>query len=369
MIGAVQVYPRLPVMKIDITYDAGLQALVETIREQQDHGKALMSLVSRLVDEASRQDWFEAHWRTDARLTLAQLACSDMPKRWRSAAPVLDVIAEAARWALKADDIDSDSRATLLAITRLAEVERSGQTAAASKPRPVAKAARRRTAGKVARKAKANGRLQARRGRPTVSLAKPAGSAKSAPATKVRKATKAARMAKANGQLQARRARPTLTPAKPAGSTKSPPTAKVRKTAKAKVKAPVAARQAHPTLSIAKPAKPVKSPPTAKVRPTAKAKVKAPAKALQARPTLPLARPAEPAKSTPRPAAKAIRKAKVKAPAKARRSATLPIAKPAQPVKSAPTAKVRSVAKPAPAPHANGAGQASQTQQTSVNPT
>jgi PIN domain nuclease of toxin-antitoxin system len=126
-------------MNIDVSYDALLHALVEAVRDERDHGTAMMTLVSRLVDEACQQDWFEAHWRTDARLKLAQMACGQMPMGWRSAVPVLEVIAEAARWALKADEIDGDARASLLAITRLADVERSGRTAAQSerrRPRP-----------------------------------------------------------------------------------------------------------------------------------------------------------------------------------------------------------------------------------------
>ena len=108
-------------MKIDVSYDVLLQALVEAIRGERDHGAALMSLVSRLVDQACQQDWFETHRRTEARLRLAQMACGHMPKGSRSALPVLEVIAEAARWALKADEVDSESRAVLLAIWRPGE--------------------------------------------------------------------------------------------------------------------------------------------------------------------------------------------------------------------------------------------------------
>jgi hypothetical protein len=96
-------------MKIDVSYEALLQALVEAIRDERDHGAAMMSLVSRLVEDACQQDWFETHWKTSARLRLAQMACGRMPKDWRSAAPVLEVIAEGVRWALKADEIDSES--------------------------------------------------------------------------------------------------------------------------------------------------------------------------------------------------------------------------------------------------------------------
>jgi hypothetical protein len=133
-------------MKIDVSYEALLQALVEAIRDERDHGAALMSLVSRLVEQACQQDWFEAHWRTDARLRLAQMACGHVPNGWRSAVPVLQVIAEAARCALRADEADSESRAILLAIMRLADVERSAGAMAQPKPQSVAKYARRRKA-------------------------------------------------------------------------------------------------------------------------------------------------------------------------------------------------------------------------------
>ena len=184
-------------MKIDVSYEALLQALVEAIRDERDHGAAMMSLVSRLVEDGCQQDWFEAHWKTNARLRLAQMACGRMPKDWRSAAPVLEVIAEGVRWALKADEIDSESRAILLAIMRLADVERRVQKVTAPKPRHVAKSARRR---------KANGAGAVRRGRRAAQAARPAASpqamaghnagptaAKIAPARKVKRAKPARR--------------------------------------------------------------------------------------------------------------------------------------------------------------------------------
>ena len=184
-------------MKIDVSYEALLQALVEAIRDERDHGAAMMGLVSRLVEDGCQQDWFEAHWKTNARLRLAQMACGRMPKDWRSAAPVLEVIAEGVRWALKADEIDSESRAILLAIMRLADVERRVQRVTAPKPRHVAKSARRR---------KANGAGAVRRGRRAAQAARPAASpqamaghnagptaAKIAPARKVKRAKPARR--------------------------------------------------------------------------------------------------------------------------------------------------------------------------------
>ena len=184
-------------MKIDVSYEALLQALVEAIRDERDHGAAMMGLVSRLVEDGCQQDWFEAHWKTNARLRLAQMACGRMPKDWRSAAPVLEVIAEGVRWALKADEIDSESRAILLAIMRLADVERRVQRVTAPKPGHVAKSARRR---------KANGAGAVRRGRRAAQAAKPAASpqamaghnagptaAKIAPARKVKRAKPARR--------------------------------------------------------------------------------------------------------------------------------------------------------------------------------
>ena len=125
-------------MKIEVTQGALLGALVKSIRDERDHGAAMMRQMLRFVNEASKQGWFETHWRTGARLELVQLVCGDVPKQWKSSAQALEVIAEAARWGLKADQIDSERRATLLAITRLADVERSGQSMA-----PVAKTVRR----------------------------------------------------------------------------------------------------------------------------------------------------------------------------------------------------------------------------------
>ena len=55
-------------MKIDVTQDALLRALVEAIRDERDHGGALMRLMLRLVNEAGKRDWFETHGRTEARL-------------------------------------------------------------------------------------------------------------------------------------------------------------------------------------------------------------------------------------------------------------------------------------------------------------
>jgi len=111
-------------MKIDITHEALLGALVDSVRDERDHGAALMRHVLRLIAEVTKQDWFETHWRTGARLELVQLACGDMPKHWGSSAPALDVIAEAARWGLKIEQIDSERRVALMAITRLVGAER-----------------------------------------------------------------------------------------------------------------------------------------------------------------------------------------------------------------------------------------------------
>ena len=118
-------------MKIEVTQGALLGALVESIRDERDHGAAMMRQMLRFVNEASKQGWFETHWRTGARLELVQLVCGDVPKQWKSSAQALEVIAEAARWGLKADQTDGERRATLLAITRLADVERGGQPVAA----------------------------------------------------------------------------------------------------------------------------------------------------------------------------------------------------------------------------------------------
>ena len=235
-------------MKIDVSYEALLQALVEAIRDERDHGAAMMSLVSRLVEDGCQQDWFEAHWKTNARLRLAQMACGRMPKDWRSAAPVLEVIAEGVRWALKADEIDSESRAILLAIMRLADVERRVQRVTAPKPGHVAKSARRR---------KANGAGAVRRGRRAAQAAKPAASpqamaghnagptaAKIAPARKVKRAKPARRR-----QTPAQFAKAPAS-AKPA-IRKIRPTAKIAAVRKAKRSKPVSRTQTPAQLAKA----------------------------------------------------------------------------------------------------------------------
>ena len=226
-------------MKIDVSYDAMLQALVEAVRDERDHGAAVMSLVSRLVEEARQQDWFEAHWRTDARLRLAQMACGQMPRAWRSPAPVLEVIAEAARSALKADEVDNESRAILLAIMRLAGVEHSAKSVTKPEPRPALKHPRRR---------KANGAGLVRRGRTAAQLAKlPAPSqamAKAHPAaaksTPVRKAKRSKPVSRSHAPAQ---------PAKPLAPAHAAPIAKASLPAKsAPVRKPNGAGQASTKL-------------------------------------------------------------------------------------------------------------------------
>ena len=307
-------------MKIDVSYEALLQALVEAIRDERDHGTAMMSLVSRLVEEARQQDWFEAHWRTDARLRLAQMACGQMPKGWRSAAPVLEVIAEAARGAFKADEVDSESRAILLAIMRLADIERSPRPVAEPKPRPVAKYARRR---------KANGAGSVRRGRTAAQLAKPAASpqvvAKARPA-----AAKSAPARKAKPSKPVSRSHTPAQPAKPTASPQAAPIAKAR---------PAAAKSAP--ARKAKRSKPVS-------RSQTPAQLAKPAASRQAVAKAPPAA----AKSAP------ARKAKRSKPVSRSHTPAQP-AKPAAPAPTAPVAKASSPAKPAPVRKPNGAGQAS----------
>jgi hypothetical protein len=238
-------------MKIDVSYEALLQALVETIRDERDHGAAMMSLVSRLVEDACQQDWFEAHWKTDARLRLAQMACGRMPKGWRSAVPVLEVIVEGARWALRADEVDSESRAILLAIMRLADVERPAGTVAEPKPRPVAKSARRR---------KANGAASVRRRRTAARTARPAASpqaravhkarpaaGKAAPARKTKRAKPMSR-----SHTPLRLARPAASPQAIAGHKARPAAAKAAPARKTKRAKP--AGRSHTPAQHAKPA-------------------------------------------------------------------------------------------------------------------
>ena len=304
-------------MKIDVSYEALLQALVEAIRDERDHGAAMMSLVSRLVEDGCQQDWFEAHWKTNARLRLAQMACGRMPKDWRSAAPVLEVIAEGVRWALKADEIDSESRAILLAIMRLADVERRVQRVTAPKPRHVAKSARRR---------KANGAGAVRRGRRAAQAARPAASpqamaghnagptaAKIAPARKVKRAKPARRR-----QTPAQSAKP-LASAKPAIRKIRPTATKTAAVRKAKRSKPVSRTQT--------PAQLAKAPASAqaairKIRPTA-AKTAAARKAKRSKPVSRTQTPAQLAKA-PASAQATIRKirptAKTAAVRKAKRS-------------------------------------------------
>jgi hypothetical protein len=287
-------------MKIDVTYEAMLRTLVEAIRDERDHGRALMSLVSRLVDEAGRQDWFEAHWKTDARLKLAQMACGDMPQGWRSAAPVLDLIGEAARWALKGDDMDSDGRATLYAIARLAGGERSGRSTTESKARPAVKPTRRRKAGarrgaaaqpiapaaaakpKAAKKArpatksaearKLNGAAKASTKRTMAKSIKTAASVKTATAKKARPSTKSARARKMSAAAKASTKRITAQPSNPAASAKPMAVkkarpAKVTRARKTKVAAP--ASKQRPTVQLAKAAGSPQPKPVAKPQPAA----------------------------------------------------------------------------------------------------
>jgi hypothetical protein len=396
-------------MKIDVSYEALLQALVEAIRTERDHGAAMMSLVSRLVDEACQQDWFEAHWRTDARLRLAQMACGHMFNGWRSAVPVLEVIAEAARCALKAEEIDSEARATLLAIMRLADVERAGRAAAEPKPRPVAKYARRR---------KANGAGFIRQSH-RAALAKPAASpqamaldktrpaaAKAAPARKPKRSKSMGRsrttaqaakpvvppqaMALAKTRPAAAKAAPARTAKRSKSMSRSGTTAQAAKPvvppqamAVAKIR-PTAAKAAQvrtakrsksmsrsgTTAQAAKPVVPPQAMAVAKIRPTA-------AKAAQVRTakrsksmsrsgtTAQAAKPAAPpqamavAKTRPT-AAKAVPVRTAKRSKSMSRSHTAAqLAKPAAPPHAAPVAQVPSAAQAAPARKPNGAGRAS----------
>jgi hypothetical protein len=241
-------------MKIAVTQDALLGSLVEGIRDERDHGGALMRLMSRLVNEAGRQGWFETHWRTEARLSLAQLACGDLPADWRSAGPALDVIAEAARWALKTD-LDSEARAALVAITRLVDIARSLRTSTEAETRPASEPAPRRKARRPA---------QARRARMGASRARPAARAK----VQARPVSKAA-IARTNGaatrkksgvvpmskSLATKTAKPAAKAVKTTKTTKTVKTSKPRTSAKA-----AAARKANGVAPMsrslaAKPAK------------------------------------------------------------------------------------------------------------------
>jgi hypothetical protein len=351
-------------MKIDVSYDALLQTLIEAIRDERDHGAAMMSLVSRLVEQACQQDWFEAHWRSDARLRLAQMACGHMPNGSRSAVPVLAVIAEAARWALKADEADSESQAILLAIMRLADVERSAGGMA--KPRPVAK---------YVRKRKANGAGSVRRGRTAARPAKPAASAQATTGHKVRPtAAKAASARKAKRAKPVSRRHTPAQPAKPAASAQAttghkarPTAAKAASARKAKRAKPM--RRSHAPAQLARPAASRPAMTVAKAKPAAKA---APArKAKRAKPMNRSHTPAQLAKRPASPQAMTIAKGKPAAKTAPARKAkrVKPVSRshtPVQPAKPAASPQVTAVAKAqpaaaksAPARKPNGAAQAS----------
>jgi hypothetical protein len=339
-------------MKIDVSYDALLQALVEAIRNERDHGAAVMSLVSRLVEQACQQGWFKANWKADARLRLAQMTCGHMPKGSRSALPVLEVIAEAARWALKADEVDSESRAVLLAIMRLADVERPGRMAAEARTRPVAKHARQR---------KARGAV--RRGRTAAQPAEPAAAPQAMASAAAKPAAAKARKAK--------RAKPTSrtgSRAKPATSPKAARTANGAAAAKgAQMRKARRAKPIKRSASKAQLAKPAASP-----KPARTANGAAPAKGAQmrkARRAKPIRRSASTARLV-KPAAspKAARTANGAAAAKGaqmrkarraksiRRSAsTARLAKPAASPKTARTANGAAAAKSAQMRKAKGA--------------
>jgi hypothetical protein len=293
-------------MKIDVSYEALLQALVEAIRDERDHGAALMSLVSRLVEQACQQDWFEAHWRTDARLRLAQMACGHVPNGWRSAVPVLQVIAEAARCALRADEADSESRAILLAIMRLADVERSAGAMAQPKPQSVAKYARRR---------KANGVGSVRRGRTAARPAKPAASpqpiaghkarptaAKAAPARKAKRVKPVSR-----SHTPAQLAKPVASPQATAVAKTRSSTAKAAPARKAKRARPVS--RSHTPAQLAKSAASPQAMAVAKTRP-ATAKAALARKAKRVRPVSRSHTPAQLAKPAASPRAVAVAKAR-----------------------------------------------------------
>src|SRR5690606_5102490 len=46
---------RVARMKVEVTYEALVGALIETIRNERDQGKALMRVMSRLMEEAGQQ--------------------------------------------------------------------------------------------------------------------------------------------------------------------------------------------------------------------------------------------------------------------------------------------------------------------------
>ena len=132
-------------MKVDVTYDALLRTLIEMIRSERDQGKALMSLMSRLMDKAGQEG--------------------------RPA-------------------------------TATGQIKKKRATKRRAKPAGTAKAAARKTrsAAKSAAARKTKGTTQATKSRATASRAKAAATRKAA---KARPMTKSAAARKANGPAQA----------------------------------------------------------------------------------------------------------------------------------------------------------------------
>lgn len=210
------IYQRLSLMKVDVTYDALLRTLIEMIRGERDQGKALMSLMSRLMDGAGQQG-----------------ALANAPGQMRKKRP-----------------------------TRRRAKPAGTAKAASRKTRPAAKSA-------AARKAK--GSTQAPKSRATASRAKPAATAKSPSRTKTRRTIKSATARKSNSMAQATRKSMTSRIAKPARAAKS--TTQVKLTAKTaparKLTKAGKALRSPVSAALAKPGSTPKPVPLAKAKPAA----------------------------------------------------------------------------------------------------
>jgi hypothetical protein len=210
------IYQRLSLMKVDVTYDALLRTLIEMIRSERDQGKALMSLMSRLMEGTGQQG-----------------ALANAPGQTKKKRP-----------------------------TRRRAKPAGTAKATARKTRPAAKSA-------PARKAK--GSTQAIKSRATANPTKPAATVKSASRTKTRRTTKSAAARRATGMAQPTKKTVTSRLAKPARAAKS--TTPVKLTAKTtparKLTKPAKAVRNPVSTGLAKPASTPKAVPLAKAKPAA----------------------------------------------------------------------------------------------------
>jgi hypothetical protein len=176
-------------MKVDITYDALLRPLIEAIRNERDPGKALMGVLSRLLDEAGQ----EGRLASGA----GQMRKKRATARRAKPAGTAKAISRKARLAAKSAAARKANGST--------QATKKRATAKRAKPAATPKSANARPMTKSAPARKVNGSAQATKKRMTARLTKPA-----------KLAAKAASARKPASSGQARRKPVTAPPAKPA---------------------------------------------------------------------------------------------------------------------------------------------------------